>query len=237
MFNFSMKYELIDLTKLPSRGLFYKCDSGSISMQLRKLKKVELDFIKKEVNMFLPSEEKILEYKIIVIFYKLIQKFPSIIKFENISNKDILKMDAIYIFVYILNLSFEKSDILKNYYYAIDEVITSYNDETISFILDNGYMYRPITIASFISFVNFYLVKKDDIEGNFIHFLKLGKNDLSYNEMVSLDEIYKSFNDKEKTELNKTIDYFKKIYQNKFFIENKLVDIDYNILKKKILSN
>ena len=150
---------------------------------------------------------------------------------DNLSLDEVLKMDIFYLFLTIVDYSINNSNILKYYIYSIESNLEYYNDSEKCFDYKGyGYKYRPITITAYFSYVNFFIVNKEEINGYFIHFLPLLKYDLGYKEMLTLDSIYSSLEKNEIHKIEEIVLNLKKIYRNDIVVENILVNMEYNII-------
>jgi len=224
----------LDINKLPSKGLFYP-NNTTISYRLMDYE--EIVFLYDEVIGLQNSDLYIIEYKLILIFYNFIKNISNVLKLNHITIDEVLKMDIFYLFLTILDYSFNDSDILKHYIYQVDNKMLyfDYNEKCFDY-KSYGYKYRPITLSSYISFINFFVVNKEEINGYFIHFLPLLKLNLEYTEMLTLDSIYTSLENKELEIIEDIVNNMKKIYRNDIIVGNISVNMEYNIIYDLIIN-
>lgn len=244
-----IEYKKIDITKLPSQGLFYK-DDFSI-----KIKKAEI--------------EDILEYEHNFNKENLIASIDCVKKIVNnnvvISNQysylDVKSVDIIFLFLEIVKYTTGKN-ILVSYlnkeeeesfvtfdenhfnYFKFDNLIKYYDNEGKDFLVD-GYRFSLPSIGIESSLTK-YLTSKitddelkemDRISYDFMFFLG-SKNQVSFEEIDNLINIFNY--DLEKSEISKVksiVNKFKGIISYSLVIEGEEVGVRSKINLKDIWKN
>ena len=193
----------IDLTKLPSMGLFYK-DDFRIWIKKADIEDIieyEYDYQKEDVGSVIQRVKRIVRKN--VIFSK------------GYKYNDIKSVDIVYLFLEIVKLTNNRSIEINftnkvtgekefvtfdshhfNYANINDKMMKSYDNQTKEFVID-GFRYSPPCIGVENSLTNFLISKSNDIDSemyaefnyDFLYFLG-HKNSLSPNEIENLIQIY-----------------------------------------------
>ncbi len=238
----------IDTKILPSQGLFYKNDFEIIikKADVADIIEYELDYIKDDIGIIIKKVKKIVQKNIILTHGY---------KFDDLKSIDI-------IFVFLEIVKFTKGESIKvNYfdedrgkediiefsntyfnYFKVDENIKKhYDSENKCFTID-GFKYSLPAIGVETSLTNFLLFKSNhpdahlykDYFYDFTYFLS-DKNELSFNEIENLIQVFNHDLDKNDIKkVKKIVSIFSSIQKYSLIKNGKVIDINSKIDLEKI---
>lgn len=231
----------IDIKTLPSQGLFYP-DDFDISIKKVDLEDIidyEYNYQKDNLGQIIHKIKKIVEKNIVL---------NTCYNFD-----DIKSVDVIFIFLEIVKFSKNKAIEIKysdegsdkviefnsvffNYQKIDESTMKSYDNKNKQFVID-GYKYSLPSIGVENSLTNFLISKSNDKDSSkynnfsydFTYFLN-GKNNLTFDEIENLIQIFNFDLDKEEiTKVKKIVDTFIPLQKYSLVKNGKVIDINSKI--------
>lgn len=239
--------KVMDITKLPSQGLFYKDDFKL------KLKKASIDDIIEYEKDFIKDDLGV-----------IIEKVKTVVRKNTILENgytfyDIKSIDVVFLFLEIVKLTKRKpllflyvtDDFQKievefseknfNYFFIKESLMSKYNSHEKCFEID-GYKYSLPSIGVENSLTNFLVSKshQEDVDKynyyfyDFTYFLG-DKTELSFQEVENLIEIFNGdVSEKEMLKINKILKTFEPIQKYSLIKNGYVIDTNSKIDLEKI---
>lgn len=216
----SLQKNRIDVTELPSMGLFYPKD-----LEWVEVTPITTGLIELFNNRFKDDNSDVTyinNLNVIKIIVKYVVNMPDGYSYDDISTLDIMylfiKSVELYTGVVILK------DVLfsaKNYNYFDTHKLLQYHKDTYFEI--NGWRYSHPTIGVENSMID-YLIKtgERDINPEYLNFIYFqnGKNKLEFNEINNLIDLWKHMSEENRNEMNDCIFKFKDWNKHSLLNEN-----------------